>query len=115
MGNWNSHNLSLRMVFYCQGHSNWTVCSLLNQFSFEIFPFYRSHTFIIPYFPRERKLKFVKRELMLGKILSTVELILYKNKHTPIAMKSVRFPFISRYYAFVERCMELSYDGEGVL
>ena len=51
---------------------------------------------------------------MLMTIINTVALILYENKHIPIAMKLVRFPFISRYYAFVERCMELSYDGEGV-
>ena len=33
MGNWYSHNLSVRVGFQCLGHSNWTICSLLSRFT----------------------------------------------------------------------------------
>ena len=38
MGKWNSPDLSVGVGFQCQGHSNWTICSLLSQFCIEIFP-----------------------------------------------------------------------------
>ena len=38
MGKWKSPNLSETQGFQCPGHSNWTICSLLNQLYSENFP-----------------------------------------------------------------------------
>ena len=38
MGNWNSHNLCVRVRFQCFGHAKSTSCSQLERFCAKIYP-----------------------------------------------------------------------------
>ena len=53
MEKWISRNLSETQGFECLGHSNWTICSLLSQSRFLIFPtstsLYRKAQFLFPH------------------------------------------------------------------
>ena len=102
MGKWNSHNLSVRVVFLCLGHSNWTICSLLSQFCFVNFTIF--HSFILganSYYPRGGKTENGKMEFSQPGYESGISVPgAFKLDHLLI-FKPILFPKFSNFFTFI--------------